>query len=393
MSMNSDENQNWPVGYYPRWKDPNYGKEIVANYERMNKISAGDRLHVTSAANITPRSIDWVYENLIAKGELTIIAGASNVGKSTLAYLLIAGITTEAANPLLHGFAPSGDGHVFLVDIENDHGNTTSPRLSAAGADLGRVNFIDRHRDNHKDEPFSFSNPKHIEALEGRFLSLNGKASMIVIDPVYVAINGDASNNALARPAYENLVALAKRLNCAIVGIAHTVKKTRNKLPLLSRLSGPLALQQVPRSILLVEAVAGSGDGIENEKVVVLAKNNLGRKDTGFAFVIEEVSVEAPSGSLLATRARITRTVHGEAEEIIRAAENKNSDEKITKHEAATAFLLEELDGGAQLKNDIVSRAEVAGIRPGTLHKAKADLKIVTRKRKGDGLSEWSLPA
>lgn len=371
-----------------RWKTNEYAQNQASHMA----IADAKKLQLIPASSFTASGIDWIYTDLMAKGELTAIFGAPDVGKSTLLCRFVAGVTTGEANDQSEGLKPNCRGNVVILDIENSIEKTLLPRLKAAGANLEKVHFIGKNTENNEQENFSFCNHKHIARLEVHCRHL-GDVAIIVVDPIYAAVKSDANNDAQARRAYENLAALAKRLNCAIVGIAHSVKNPREKFPLLSRMGGPRALQQVPRIILMVVAISGQENGIHAEKVMVIAKNNLSRGDAGIAFVIEEVEIGTPTAPMNATRARVTRIIHGRAEEIINSAERSDSGEKVRKGDAAIDFLVEVLASGPQLKNDIMSLAETAGIKFGTLHKAKSDLKIVTKKRKGDGLSEWSLPA
>lgn len=388
MYENHDESWGLLPHAVTRYDDPNYDNAYCRSVERAD----AQKLQLISASSITASAVQWIYRDLIAKEELTVIFGAPDVGKSTLLCRFAAGVTAGETNDQSEGLKPNCAGKVLILDIENSIEKTILPRLKAAGANLANVHFIGKSIENNEHETFSFANKKHIDRLEIHCRLLGGVV-MIILDPIYAAVKGDANNDAQARRAYENLAALAKRLNCAIVGIAHTVKNAGKKYPLLDRLSGPRALREVPRSIMLVENLPASDDGIKDEKVLVAVKSNLCRSNTGIAFVIEAVDIGTPTEPMKTTRTAITRTIHGTAEEILGGNDVNNSGKKVRKGDAAMDFLLEVLEGGAQLRNDIEALAVAAGIRLGTLLKAKADLKIVTKKRKGDGLSEWSLPA
>lgn len=98
------------------------------------------RAELTPAASIKPVAIRWLWPGWVARGKLTVLAGAGGSGKTTLAIGLIGTLTSG-------GRWPDGDicrepGNALIWSSEDDPADTLVPRLMAAGADLSRVHII-----------------------------------------------------------------------------------------------------------------------------------------------------------------------------------------------------------------------------------------------------------
>ena len=57
------------------------------------KIGEEHGLVIVRAADVTPVAVDWIWEGRIARGKLTIVAGAPDVGKSQIGAYIAARIT------------------------------------------------------------------------------------------------------------------------------------------------------------------------------------------------------------------------------------------------------------------------------------------------------------
>jgi putative DNA primase/helicase len=94
---------------------------------------------ITRASELKFNPIQWLWPNRIARGKLTLLAGAPGSGKSTLAATIVAAITTGGAFPCGEGHAPHGSALLVCPHADPD---VLLPRLKAAGADLARVQLI-----------------------------------------------------------------------------------------------------------------------------------------------------------------------------------------------------------------------------------------------------------
>lgn len=287
---------------------------------------------------------------------------------------------------------PNGSGFVLFVNLEDDVTRTLRPRLEAAGADMSKILFVATHPQAGDDSGFKFFHTRDVKRLIYRAeTELQNNVGLIVIDPVYFAVDGDPGDNSKSRQAYQNLTALAKRLGCAVVGIAHTSKNVRGKTP-LERVAGAPALREVPRAVILLNKITNGPTEAGGTYVAVHAKNNNGRMNGGFEYRISEVEIADPAGPIMTTKLQITRQLFGAAEDILQEADSTRPVAVTSKLEAAIVFLKNVLKEGPRLQREILQLALQAKISQGTLTNAKISLKVVTSKRNGDGYSVWKLP-
>lgn len=342
------------------------------------------KLDLAPASSETPPPTIWVYQDWLEEGELTVLAGDPASGKTFLTCALATGITNGDGFQLSPGLTSLGDGYVIFVNREDDSQKTLVPRLKAAGANLDRIRFIKR------ETSFSFSSDEDLGRLEGHASQLKNNIGLIIIDPLSFAVDGDHRNDFKARKAYEGLTALARRLKCAILGIAHLTSKTDGKPPLF-RVDGPQAIRQVPRAIMLLSKIAQGPTQRGGTHVLVHAKNNNGRMDGGFECCVKLVDKPDPTVHGPQLKLTFTRELLGSVEEIIKMADRRTQADRGTKTKFAVDFLRAVLEDGPKYWNDIESLAKEVDIKIGTLMLAKSRLKIITSKGE-KGRSLWSLP-
>lgn len=99
------------------------------------------------AADVKPEPIEWLWENYVPKGMVTVVGGFPGVGKSTINYDLAARVSRQ--------------GDVVLVLTAEDHlAAVVRPRLDAAGADLNLVRRrLHRGRRQHAPRPSRQTRP------------------------------------------------------------------------------------------------------------------------------------------------------------------------------------------------------------------------------------------
>jgi 5S rRNA maturation endonuclease (ribonuclease M5) len=224
-------------------------------------------LRVTRASDISPRPVRWLWRDRIALGSLALLGGREGIGKSTVAYWLVAAITRGTLPGQYHGQPRS----IIVAATEDSWEYTIVPRLMAAGADLDRVLRVDVIAAEGFETQITL--PADLLALEQLVAEEN--AALILLDPLLsrLDVNLDTHKDAEVRRALEPLVALADRSNAAILGLIHVNKGTSTDP--LTLLMGSRAFAAVARAVLF--AIADPDD--DNVKHLGQPKTNLGRTD------------------------------------------------------------------------------------------------------------------
>ena len=94
---------------------------------------------VMRGSELKSNPIQWLWPNRIARGKLTLLAGAPGAGKSALATTIVAAVTTGGSFPCEEGRAPYGSALIVCPHADPD---VLLPRLKAAGADLARAHLV-----------------------------------------------------------------------------------------------------------------------------------------------------------------------------------------------------------------------------------------------------------
>lgn len=371
-----------------RWDDSEFCDRREASM-RMRECS---KLPLQPASSIPDDPTVWIYQNWLVQNELTLLVGPPGAGKTTLYCALAAGVTRGGSYQLFPGVSPTDSGLVVIISNEDNISRTLKPRLRVAGADMDKVHIYNSNIHINEKLPFSFSNDQHIDRFLGFSEANGGNLRLIIIDPIYFAVDGDFNNNFKADVAYRRLTKLANRLNCAILGVAHSVRNPRDKDP-LSRVAGTPALRQVPRTVMFMNKIADGPTENGGTHILVHVKNNIGRMDGGFEYhIVEGETVDENGTTVKAAKFEPTEELFGSPEELLSNSDRHIEKVKERKHSIAVEFLQKVLNGKSLSRREIDELAIKAGIKNGTLINAKTFLKIKTDKRKGDGQSVWSLP-
>lgn len=334
------------------------------------------RVTLIDAASLKPEPVRWLWPGWIACGKLHVLAGAPGTGKTTLVMHWAACIS--AGLPLPSGFRPQ-PGRVLIWSGEDDPADTLIPRLIAAGADLGRVQFVGEVHEDGKRYPFD---PAHDVPLLVDLLADLQDVSMIVIDPLVSAVGGDSHKNAEVRRSLAPLVDLAGCMDAALIGITHYSKGTQGREP-LERVSGSLAFGAMAR-IVFGTVRMKSEDDSDRKMLLARCKSNIGPDGGGFGYTFELVSID---NGIEASRIVWSEFVEGSARELL--AEAKPDDGEG--HDAAS-FLRDTLASGSRPVKEVYKDAEGAGYSRDQMKRAKAKIGAEAVKL---GMSDgwvWRLP-
>ena len=246
-------------------------------------------------------AIEWLWTGWLPKGYITLLAGETGAGKSTIFADIAARITTGAPWPGEYD-CPSAwrtPERVLWLGSEDSIEEMTVPRLTACGANLANVIEIQGVLQEGKRNTFSMQDD--LEAV-GQWLTLAREEghpfAMLVIDPVTSYLPGqklrrvDLNDAGQLRTVLEPWLVLAQTHNIAIVCVTHFAKDTTRSM--LHRVLGSAAFAQTCRSLIAVVERQPTEDyePDPHEKLMIQVKVNLPEHPGGaWKFCTERVTV------------------------------------------------------------------------------------------------------
>ena len=347
------------------------------------EVDDDDEITTTIVANLEMRGIDWLWSGRFARGKFGLIAGMPDMGKGQIAAFITAAITAGIPWPCDEGTAPQGN--VIWLNAEDGVADTVKPRLVAAGADVGRIHFVNSTRIGGEDRMFSLITD--LQLLRKKIKQI-GDVQAVIIDPVsaYQGVGKVDSRSATdVRGMLTPLKELAEELHVAVIGICHFNKKDDVKSAML-RVSDSIAYVAAARHVY---AVLDNPED-KDSKLFVKAKNNLTRDTKALRYGMGvqtvghdqklDVDIEAPFIVWHSQYVEIT------ANEAMAAAASGP-----TAKREAREFLLERLRAGPVKFDGLLDEAKQEGIAEKTLRRVKKELGIRSRKGGFDGAWTWEL--
>jgi hypothetical protein len=326
--------------------------------------SAAERVSFTSAAEIEPQRIEWLWKPRIPIGNITMLDGDPGIGKSF--------ITVRIAADVSRGRDGFSQGNVLWLSAEDGKADTIKPRLMAADADCGRI-FI-------ADQPFTLDDTG-TELLRGQIADKH--PLLVIIDPIFAYVGGETNTNAdnEIRQILSPLKAIADKYRTAILCVRHLNKTGKEKA--IYRGSGSMGITGAARSVLL----AGYSVQDKSELAVVHIKCNIAEKAPPLGYKI----VPYTADGIETARLEWTGNSEVQAEDIL-GSEFNAVPEKPSAVREAEDFLLRELRTGPRAFKALEIDARKWEISKRTLTRAKAMLGVESFKDGKKGWM-WALPA
>ncbi len=332
---------------------------------------ASDIPEVLRLDTVKPTPVKWLWNQRLALGKLTLIAGDPGLGKSLLTLDLAARVSTGRVMPGERSHDSCPPGTVVLLSAEDDPADTIRPRLEAAGADLGRTVVLTGVRTGGAINRFSLR--EHIKSLH-LVCKAQPQTRLIIIDPI-TAFLGDEQgySNTRVRNLLAPLATFAQSYNVAVVAVTHLSKAGYgNAQPAIYRAMGSLAFTAAARAVHLV---ARDPENPER-RLMVPIKNNLGQDRTGYGFrlgpnadgqarVNWEDGPTEENADVLLDRLRRHRPHHADTQ---------------TKLEQAVAWLYAILKQGPVASSVLIQLAIGNGHSERTLYRARAVLDVMVRR-------------
>jgi hypothetical protein len=316
-------------------------------------------------SEIEPQPIEWLWEQRIARGKLSLLVGPPGLGKTFLACDISARISTGEAFP--DGTYPP-EGEAAILTAEDGAGDTLRPRLDAAGANVAKVHHIDGIRSSD-GKPTFFSLSEHLSQLD-EWLVAHPEARLVAIDPISAFLgDADSHRNSEVRAILGPVAELAERHGVAIVGITHLSK---GQAKAINRIIGSIAFVAAARAAWMI---AKDPDD-EERRLFLPVKNNLGKAGgLAYRFVGE---------------GQATRIEWDPTPVLVSADEIDIDDNERTPIGEAEEWLTAQLEDAAVPSKAILKKAKADGIAERTLKRAKKELGVISEKEGKNWV--WRLP-
>jgi AAA domain len=339
--------------------------------------TAKTSLQIVRADTVAQKPVEWLWQNRIARGKLTLSAGDPGMGKSQVAADIVARITTGSA-------WPDGDtaplGSCLILSAEDAANDTICPRLELAGANLQKVHIIQAAIENGQQRGFNLQ--RDLEALAATVKEIVD-ASFLCIDPItaYLGEKVDSHRTTDVRAVLNRLERFADEQSMAIWAITHPPKAAQGKA--INNFTGSLAFVASARLAFM------SIEEAETDRTLLLTvKNNLGPKAEGIGYRLVQgfTSKDVLTSHVAWDTAPVVMT----ANEALAAAADEV---KKGRHRREAEEFLQGYLGARPMPAEAVIEAAAANdISKRTLDRAKKDLGIVVRKDDFDRGWTWQLP-
>lgn len=338
--------------------------------DRVTGEQAAATYGIVRASTIAEAPTSWLWEGFFPWGELSIMEGDPDVGKTTVLLNVIAAVTT--GTPLPYGPSdPDTSAPALYFTSEDSIAKTIVPRLKAAGADLERV-YVQQPKSAELLLPGAVDSLRAIVRQTG--------ARIVALDPFNAFLDANEVNvnrEQEVRHALRPLRDLAEDEGLVIIGQRHLNKATDK--PSLYRGGGSIGLAAVARSVVLV-AKHPEDPAL---RVVISQKCNLCSDDRKVprAFRIGQDARGRPRLEWREDAPQIN------ADELLAPRKPGPTPDTLEK---AKGYVRDHLTDGPKLRRDVVESGIKAGLSDSTIERASRALGVVSTPQ-GKGRL-WALP-
>jgi len=339
--------------------------------EALDDATSRGVLTYQMASAYTAEAVPWLWEPILVKGGLSFLAGEAGQGKSTIVFDIAARVTNG-------DYFPASDsecferGSVIYFNNEDDPSYTIIPRLTAAGADLGKVCI----------PTGSFELRADVQGIE-RILKEVSDVRLLIIDPFNSYLGkADINDMGQMRSILNPYAELAQRYRVAILFVHHFNKGTAGKAS--NRMVGSTGLRAAARTVYFVERDPTE----EDKRILVCDKNNLAKDRLALSCTIKLMELgEGVSATYLVWDGE---TSSRSSDEVLLDSLNAPAQKKAME-------LIQKLfadSGTDRLEAKAVREAaDEAGIGTEVLYKAKEKLGLIADTHESDSRRKfWRLP-
>lgn len=324
---------------------------------------------VESAADYKAEAIEWLWEELIPKGMITLVAGRPDSGKSLWAIWLTAHLSKKRQR-------------VLVSNREDPIPQVIIPRMNALGTNLKYVHFWN---------PFL---PRDTAELEEKIRQL--KIKCVIMDPASAHLGASIYNDQDVRTCLGPLSEVCWRTGCSVIFIHHTIKSTSDGIALRSIGGSGGGLPGAARAAFIF----GPSPNDEDERILAPAKFNLGPKPLSVVYEMDEYEwcIEKSNGDVkMITAGKLLHKNSNSkisAESILLASSGQQTIKTVDKKAEAAEWVTNYLSFGSRRQVELAEDCQQYGLSFRTVRRAADDIGI-TKERKGFGAKGywlWSLP-
>ncbi len=341
---------------------------------RTPASAEGDGLAVHTADLSLSTPPEWAWADRIVLSALNLIVGVEGAGKGTLACWVFSKLTRGE----LPGNLFTIPSTVGIIGDEDGFGDVWTPRLHAAGADLGRVKLIERGDGSLVE----------LAADRERLADVVSRESIRLLYLDQLTDNLGASVDDWKAKSVRGALAparqLARELNCAVLGSLHPNKGGGSFRQLVS---GSIAFNALSRSSLLLAEHPDDPD----RRILVRGKGNLSAEPDAVEFEIESHKFEANGHRFNVPRAVGFATSTLTIEDVVSRPSTPApaGDARTSAREIVASALA---DGGWHAAGEILDDCEKVGIYKRAGRRAADDLGVERKKDGYQGPFLWRLP-
>jgi len=346
--------------------DPETGALKVATEKRIPKV--------TCMANVEPCEVEWLWENRIPLGRLTMIAGMPGQGKSCVTCDMAARVTRGRPFP---DRSPCEAGSVLFIACEDDPADTIRPRLDAHHADPAKVHLlegVELHGEDKTRELFFTLND--VEILEETIKEIPS-LRLVVIDPIgsYIGTSANSNTDNEVRAVLAPIAEIAKKHDIAVVIVAHTRKSQATHAD--DMVMGSRAFTGIARAVWHLMPDSEDPD----KRLFLAGKSNLSKNNEGLSFKING------RPAAIGWSPEPERRTANEA-----LAELFESRRKPTAKDHAANWLKGFLGNRQVVKDEILDAAKEHGHSEKAINAASYELGVIKKPVEYGGKFFWWIP-
>lgn len=250
---------------------------------------------VTNMGMVIPRKVTWLWEQKVIRNYVTIFSGKPEQAKSLCTMDIAARVTTGRDFP--DGSKNTlGPKNVLVLASEDGLSDVMWARLTAAGADLSRVDVVRgvvTKTDKLKKRMVALKDDgRKIQLLIQEKRKQGIDIALLIVDPISSYLGADINKAKEAKPVLDELKLMCERLGIAFIIVAHYSK--RSDVDALQQIAGDVSIGGSCR----VSWSFAKDPEKEGEFLMTNGKGNHNRDKSGMRYKVVGVDVKLPNGEV-----------------------------------------------------------------------------------------------